>query len=91
MCFARKGSAPMEYETRPVTMDDYDAIYSLWNAAAQSRRVLNPVDDFREGIARYPNRNPDFCFAAVKDSNSSSLILSSFFRTLTVSSSSTAS
>lgn len=27
----------MEYETRPAAMDDYDAIYSLWNAAEQSR------------------------------------------------------
>ena len=33
----------MEYETRPVTTDDYDAIYSLWNPAEQSRRALNPV------------------------------------------------
>ena len=66
----------MEYETRPVTIDDYDAIYSLWNAAEQSRRALNPVDDSREGIARYLKRNPDTCFAAVKDGKLIGVILS---------------
>ena len=66
----------MEYETRTVTTDDYDAIYSLWNAAEQSRRALNPVDDSREGIARYLKRNPDSCFAAVKDGKLIGVILS---------------
>ena len=66
----------MEYETRPVTMDDYEAIYALWNAAEQSRRALNPVDDSREGIARYLQRNPDSCFAAVKDGKLIGVILS---------------
>ena len=55
----------MEYSIRPVLIDDYDEIYDLWNAAEQSRRALNPVDDSREGIERYLNRNPDTCFAAV--------------------------
>ena len=55
----------MEYTIRPVTIDDYDAIFELWNSTEQSRRALNPVDDSREGIARYLKRNPDTCFAAV--------------------------
>ncbi len=38
---------------RLLTDDDYDAVSALWNAAEQSRRALNPVDDTREGIARY--------------------------------------
>ena len=50
---------------RLVTIDDYDAIYELWNATEQSRRALNPVDDSREGIDRYLKRNPNTCFAAV--------------------------
>ena len=55
----------MKCEIRLVTIDDYDAIYGLWNATEQSRRALNPVDDSREGIDRYLKRNPNTCFAAV--------------------------
>ena len=55
---------PMEYRIRPVTADDYDAIFDLWNRTEQSRRALNPIDDSREGIERYFKRNPNTCFAA---------------------------
>ena len=65
----------MEYEIRQVTIDDYDAIYELWNSTEQSRRAMNPVDDSREGIERYLNRNPDTCFAAVKDGRIIGVIL----------------
>ena len=65
----------MEYTVRPVTADDYDALYELWNSAEQSRRALNPVDDSREGIERYLKRNPDTCFAAVKDGRIIGVIL----------------
>ena len=57
----------MEYIIRPVTISDYPAIYALWNSTEQSRRALNPVDDSREGIDRYLKRNPNTCFAAVKE------------------------
>ena len=53
-----------EYTIRKMTIDDYDAVFALWNSTEQSRRALNPVDDSREGIARYLKRNPDTCFAA---------------------------
>ena len=49
---------------RPVTIEDYDRIYALWDSTEQSRRALNPVDDSREGIARYLKRNPATCFLA---------------------------
>ena len=49
---------------RPVTIEDYDGIYSLWNSTEQSRRALNPVDDSREGIGQYLRRNPATCFLA---------------------------
>ena len=65
----------MEYTTRLVTIDDYDAIYELWNSTEQSRRALNPVDDSREGIDRYLKRNPNTCFAAVKDDKIIGVIL----------------
>ena len=65
----------MEYTVRPVTIDDYDAIYDLWNSTEQSRRALNPVDDSREGIERYLKRNPNTCFAAVKEGRIIGVIL----------------
>ena len=65
----------MEYTIRPVTMEDYAASYELWNSTEQSRRALNPVDDSREGIERYLNRNPNTCFAAVKDDRIIGVIL----------------
>lgn len=65
----------MEYTVRQVTIKDYDAIYELWNSTEQSRRTLNPVDDSREGIERYLKRNPNTCFAAVKDGRIIGVIL----------------
>ena len=56
----------MEYRIRQVTIEDYDAIFALWNSTEQSRRALNPVDDSREGIERYLKRNPGTCFAAAE-------------------------
>ena len=65
----------MGYNIRLVTIDDYDAIYELWNAVEQSRIALNPVDDSREGIARYLKRNPNTCFAAYMDGRIIGVIL----------------
>ena len=65
----------MKYTVKLVTIDDYDAIYELWNSTEQSRRALNPVDDSREGIERYLKRNPDTCFAAVHDHRIIGIIL----------------
>ena len=65
----------MEYMIRKVTIEDYDAVFELWNSTEQSRRALNPVDDSREGIGRYLKRNPDTCFAAVLDDRIIGVIL----------------
>ena len=66
---------PMDYTIKQVTIADYDAIYELWNSTDQSRRALNPVDDSREGIARYLDRNPSTCFAAVRGEKMIGVIL----------------
>ena len=58
-----------------MTIDDYDAIYELWISTEQSKRALNPVDDSREGIERYLKRNPNTCFAALKDGKIIGVIL----------------
>ena len=65
----------MKYEVRAITIDDYDAIYELWNSTEQSRRAMNPVDDSREGIERYLRRNPNTCFAAVAEGRIVGVIL----------------
>ncbi len=49
----------------PITISDYEALMELWNSVGMTKRALNPVDDSREGIERYLNRNPDTCFKAV--------------------------
>ena len=66
----------MEYTIRPVTIEDYDAIFELWNSTEQTRRALNPVDDSREGIDRYLKRNPNTCFAAISEEKIIGVILS---------------
>ena len=65
----------MNYTIRKVTIEDYDALFELWSSTEQSRRALNPVDDSREGIARYLKRNPDTCFAAVQGDRMIGVIL----------------
>ena len=66
----------MKYTTRLVTIDDYDAIFALWNSTEQSRRALNPVDDSRDGINQYLKRNPNTCFAAIVEDRIVGVILS---------------
>lgn len=60
----------MSITTRLVTIEDYDRIFALWNSTEQSKRALNPVDDSREGIARYLKRNPTTCFLALSKDGS---------------------
>lgn len=60
----------MSITTRLVTIDDYDGIFALWNSTEQSKRALNPVDDSREGIARYLKRNPNTCFLTLSKDGS---------------------
>ena len=60
----------MNISIRLVTIDDYDGIFALWNSTEQSKRALNPVDDSREGIARYLKRNPNTCFLALSKDGS---------------------
>lgn len=43
-------------------IEDYEAVYALWLSCAGMG--LNSVDDSREGIARYLERNPRTCFVA---------------------------
>lgn len=44
---------------------DYDSLYKLW--CSTPGMGLNDVDDSREGIRRYLERNPRTCFVAEED------------------------
>lgn len=50
---------------RTFTMEDYDEVYQLWKNTPGVG--LRNMDDSKEGIERYVNRNPDTSFVAVED------------------------
>lgn len=50
---------------RTFTMEDYDEVYQLWKNTPGVG--LRSMDDSREGIERYINRNPYTSFVAVED------------------------
>lgn len=47
---------------RPMIISDYEDVYSLWMSC--TGMGLNNLDDSKEGIERFLNRNPDTCFVA---------------------------
>ena len=51
-------------EIRTMQFDDYDSVYALWLSCPGMG--LNNLDDSREGIRKYLERNPDTCFVAVE-------------------------
>ncbi|MBQ8922005.1 MAG: 1-(5-phosphoribosyl)-5-[Oscillospiraceae bacterium] len=51
-------------QIRPMQIADYDALFALWTACGNG---LNNLDDSREGIARYLERNPSTSFVAVEN------------------------
>ena len=46
----------------PMTIGDYESVYSLWMSS--KNMGFNNLDDSREGIEKYLNRNPDTSFVA---------------------------
>lgn len=51
-----------EVKLRPMTLADYDDVYTLWLSC--KGMGLNNLDDSKEGIAKYLERNPETCFVA---------------------------
>ncbi len=47
---------------RLMTIDDYEKVYELWMSCAGMG--LNNLDDSKEGIEQFLNRNPETCFVA---------------------------
>ena len=47
---------------RVMNISDYEQVYQLWMSC--KGMGLNNLDDSKEGIERFLNRNPETCFAA---------------------------
>ena len=50
---------------REMIETDYDQVYQLWLSCAGMG--LNDLDDSKEGIARFLQRNPQTCLVAVEN------------------------
>ena len=50
---------------RKMIINDYDNVYSLWMSCVGMG--LNNLDDSKNGIEKFLNRNPDTCFVALDD------------------------
>ena len=58
---------------RIMTPDDYDAVHACWMAC--TCMGLNTIDDSREGITRYLERNPNTCFVDEQEGTITGAIL----------------
>lgn len=58
---------------RKMTIADYDCVYELWKNTPGMG--LNNLDDSRQGIDKYLQRNPGTCFVAEKDNRIIGVIL----------------
>ena len=54
-------------------IDDYSAVYALWLSC--KGMGLNSVDDSKEGVARFLQRNPETCFVAEEEEKIIGVIL----------------
>lgn len=59
---------------RLMTIKDYEKVYQLWLSC--SGMGLNNLDDSKDGIAKYLDRNPDTCFVAEKSDEIIGVIIS---------------
>lgn len=50
-------------DIRAMNGKDYDAVYALWMSCAGMG--LNNLDDSKQGITKFLNRNPTTCFVAL--------------------------
>lgn len=57
-----------------MTLSDYDDVYNLWLSC--KGMGLNNLDDSKEGIAKYLDRNPETCFVALEDEKIIGVIMS---------------
>ena len=61
-------------QIRKMTIIDYERVYQLWTDTPGMG--MRSVDDSKEGIAKYLNRNPETCFIAESQNKIIGVILS---------------
>jgi len=54
-------------EIRKMTIQDYEKVYELWMSC--KNMGFNDIDDSKEGIARFLERNPNTSFVAIERIN----------------------
>ena len=65
-----------------MTIEDYEKVYQLWLSCIGMG--LNNLDDSKDGIAIYLDRNPDTCFVAEKSDEIIGVIISGFVEVLKI-------
>lgn len=63
----------MSMDIRKMNIGDYEAVYALWMSC--TGMGLNNLDDSKEGIDKFLQRNPDTCFVAVEDTEVAGVIM----------------
>ena len=58
---------------RAMTITDYDKVYNLWRLCPGMG--LNNIDDSKEGIEKFLDRNPNTCFVAEEEKQIIGVIL----------------
>ena len=58
---------------RKMKIEDYDNVYSLWMSCVGMG--LNNLDDSKDGIEKFLNRNPDTCYIAVEKDEVTGVIM----------------
>ena len=58
---------------RAMSIADYDKVYALWMSC--KNMGFNDLDDSREGVERFLNRNPDTSFVAMEEGEVVGVIL----------------
>jgi len=61
-------------EIRKMTIADYESVYRLWSNT--DGMGMRSIDDSREGIEKFLNKNPDTNFVALSDGEVIGVILS---------------
>ncbi len=60
-------------EIRKMTIQDYDKVYELWMSC--KNMGFNDIDDSKEGISRFLERNPNTSFVAIENEKLIGIIL----------------
>lgn len=60
-------------QIRKMTIQDYDKVYALWMSS--KNMGFNDVDDSKEGISRFLERNPNTSFVAIENDELLGIIL----------------